>query len=393
MFPALKNKARDPQAYLLFLRVQFCTHKNSNWTLNQTWMLFMQLLRYIVLFILINGSAHTQAVKIIGSIEQPVLSSNSFSLTEQSAVRSISLLNIQLSEKAQRTIQHRIKKTLNSNSATFTASTIPEQLQLGMNNVPVLDQGSHGTCVTFANTAAIDAALNKGDYISQLCQLVLGRYLESNSYTFSGWDGSWGPTVLNQMNLFGIVSKEQQRAYGCAGLTEYPMGGSNPMDKISLSEYHLLSEQIPDNRIAWTFLLEPNQATSDAPDMDKILNDIKIALNTGDRLTFGVLLLDFTQGMVGAVGTHRAKYDSWVLTPEIANDINDHTQFAGHEMIITGYDDHAIAADAQGRKYVGLLTLRNSWGTNIGDKGNFYMSYDYFKALTLEIQRIRHLDH
>ena len=352
---------------------------------------FMKLLRCFFVFLLINESTHAQAVKIIGSIEQPVRSPNTHSLTNQSAIRSISLLNIQLSEKAQQTIRNRINNTLKENSSNFAKPTIPEQLQLGMNNVPVLDQGSHGTSVTFANTAVIDAVLNKGDYISQLCQLELGRYLENRSYTLSGWDGSWGPTVLNQMGLFGIVSKEQQRKLGCAGLTEYPMGGSSPKNNMSLSDYHHLSEAMPDNLVAWTLLLEPNQATLDEPDMDKIINDIKIALNAGDRLTFGVLLLDFAQGMVGAVGTHHAQYDSWVLTPEIANDISEQAPFAGHEMIITGYDDGAIAMDAQGREYSGLFTLRNSWGSNIGDKGDFYMSYDYFKALTIEIQRIRHL--
>ncbi|MGF2339111.1 C1 family peptidase, partial [Acinetobacter baumannii] len=65
--------------------------------------------------------------------------------------------------------------------------------------------------------------------------------------------------------------------------------------------------------------------------------------------------------------------------------------FGGHEMIITGYDDNAIAVDDNGREHKGLFTLRNSWGEQFGDKGNFYMSYDYFKVLTIEAQRIRAL--
>jgi C1A family cysteine protease len=58
-------------------------------------------------------------------------------------------------------------------------------------------------------------------------------------------------------------------------------------------------------------------------------------------------------------------------------------------MIITGYDNNATAIDTQGRVHKGLLTLRNSWGNKVGDQGDFYMSYDYFKALALEVQRIR----
>ena len=64
---------------------------------------------------------------------------------------------------------------------------------------------------------------------------------------------------------------------------------------------------------------------------------------------------------------------------------------AGHEMIITGYDDRAVAIDDHGRAHKGLLTLRNSWGALAGDKGDFYMSYDYFKAFVMEVQRIRGL--
>jgi len=56
--------------------------------------------------------------------------------------------------------------------------------------------------------------------------------------------------------------------------------------------------------------------------------------------------------------------------------------------VITGYDDLAVAIDDQGRIHKGLLTLRNSWGKNVGDHGDFYMSYDYFKLLVLEVQQI-----
>ena len=111
----------------------------------------------------------------------------------------------------------------------------------------------------------------------------------------------------------------------------------------------------------------------------------------GDRVTFGTLLLDFDLGTMGAVGKKGEHYDSWILTPEIARDIFLNPDFGGHEMVITGYDDQAVAIDDEGRTHQGLLTLRNSWGNNIGDKGDFYMSYDYFKLLVIEAQRIRHV--
>ena len=57
-------------------------------------------------------------------------------------------------------------------------------------------------------------------------------------------------------------------------------------------------------------------------------------------------------------------------------------------MIITGYDDKAVAYDLNGKQHVGLLTLRNSWSENAGDNGNYYMTYDYFKKYASEAQAI-----
>jgi C1A family cysteine protease len=50
-------------------------------------------------------------------------------------------------------------------------------------------------------------------------------------------------------------------------------------------------------------------------------------------------------------------------------------------------DDNAVAVDTHGKNHNGLLILRNSWGTSVGDYGEFYMSYDYFKLLAFDITR------
>ena len=242
--------------------------------------------------------------------------------------------------------------------------------------------------MTFASTAAIDAALGQGDYVSQLCQLQLGNYLAANGYNASGWDGSLGRYVLSQMESYGVVSKEQQKTVGCGGLTQYPAKGQPiPSSYMNPEEYHQLSESI-NEQISWSPILDIFTAM-DRVDTNKTLNDVKQALKEKDRVTFGVLLLDFDLGMMGAVGTHNSNFDTWVLTPEIARDVYLRPNFGGHEMVITGYDDDAVATDDQGRHHKGLFTLRNSWGDKIGDKGNFYMSYDYFKVLVIEAQRIR----
>ena len=120
-----------------------------------------------------------------------------------------------------------------------------------------------------------------------------------------------------------------------------------------------------------------------------MLLNVKKALNDGSRVTFGVLL-DVAQGSNGAVGKHHVyfSYDTWMLTPAIIDDIKHNLVDAGHQMIITGYDDNAVIKDSWGHKNKGLLTLRNSWGFLAGDYGNYYMSYDHFMAMAHGIQVI-----
>ena len=351
----------------------------------------MKLTRLACLCVLISSSAIAEDVKIVGNIKQTIkIPGTTRGLSTYKIDKEISLLKIELSAHARQQLNRRVANTLKQGPQLLNNKTGVSSVQLGMSNVPVLDQGGYGTCVTFANTAAMDAVLNKGDYVSQLCSLQLGRYLENDAYTVSGWDGSWGGIVLNQLKLFGIVSKSQQKANGCGGLKEYPRGDFNPGTEMTVVEYHQISEPLDQNLVTWSSVFDVYQAMDDKIDMEDALNAVKAALVAGDRITFGVLLPDAEKGTVGAVGKFHAANDSWILTPEIAADIGSLNDLPGHEMIITGYDDAAIAVDAQGRQYTGLFTLRNSWGKSAGDQGDFYLSYDYFKALVIEAQRIRH---
>jgi hypothetical protein len=331
-----------------------------------------------------------QDIQVVGSIQQTVdIPHPHLFRSMRSESQQVTLLQVELSEHARQKLSDRVNHSL-QNEVIINS---PNKTQLGMGNVPVLDQGRHGACVVFATLAAVDAVLKKGDYLSELCLLQLGRYIERNTYSPSGWEGSTGENVLNQLRMFGLVSKEQELANGCGGLTTYPMNEEGePGTEMSPEQYHQFSEPMKMDTVGWSVILDVYQVFLDKTDMKKVLNQVKSALNGGDRVTFGILLPDVTKGVVGAVGSYHTEFDSWLLTPQIAKDIKNQNITAAHEMIITGYDDKAEAYDEEGHTYKGLFTLRNSWGTNIGDKGEFYMSYDYFKALALEAIRIRHVD-
>ena len=354
----------------------------------------MKHIRWISLLVLMTSQALAQVVTITGNMEISIPRSSSGGLKSAAQVNSMStrritLLRVELSPHARQVIEDRAQAI----PAIAETSASGTRVQLGMGNVPVLDQGSYGACVTFANTAAIDAVLNKGDYISQLCPLQLGRYLEQNAYIPSGWDGSSGGVVLGQLNMFGIVSKAKQQANGCGGVTVYPSTATESLPGMAMTptDYHQISESMSDDLVGWSSIVDVYQVFLDNTQPSDILSQVKAALNAGDRLTFGLLLPDIHKGIAGAVGRYHVTNDSWLLTPEIVADMTSQTELPGHEMVITGYDDAAVAVDDHGRTHTGLLTIRNSWGANVGDKGNFYMSYDYFKTLLLEVQRIRKL--
>jgi len=346
-----------------------------------------------VLGLLLMQAAFAESVTIIGSIPQQIKQNTLNSLFNNKAAakgerndKTIQLLRVQLSDDMKKIIIGRAHTAFDHSpqfpltAVQVNSPALPETVQLGMKNVPVLDQGYLGTCTTFAVTAALDVSIGKGDYISQLCNLQLGTYLEHHGYSVSGWEGAYTINVLNQIAQFGIVSKDKQRTKGCGGMTAYPyFFRPKPDSFIEPEHFRSMSELLFGTVVNWSDVYQGNNP-------ETTLNNVKEALNSGDRLVMSVLLPRTDLGNAGAVGSHNTwlDRDTWVLTAEIIDDIQN--AHAAHALIITGYDDNATAVDYRG-KHKGLLILRNSWGSMVGDWGEFYMSYDYFKVLAFDVKR------
>lgn len=338
-----------------------------------------------------NAFAGTENIKIVGTLDGyvPLGNPNSLTAVENIAGKHITFQKIELSPAAKQWLaKHADDTTVRPQMLTADAA-LPTQVQLGMNDVPVLDQGRHGSCVTFASSGALDAARGKEDYISQLCNLELGAYLESQDEKhYSGWDGSWGDVVLNQIKDYGIINMTSQRQEGCAGVYEYPRDtASNKGKPMPADEFTARSEKIMDTISFKTLSTHADAFSDSANAAPNTLLKIKQALNNGHRVTFGTLL-DTKLGHNGAVGTYKVKNDTWMVTPEVIKDAKEGTIEAGHEMIITGYDDNAVAVGPNGAKQIGVLTLRNSWGSFAGDNGNYYLTYAHFRLLADESYEI-----
>ncbi len=333
-------------------------------------------------------------ITIVGEVEEsiqlnPKLQAQS-GLKASNSSKHIKLLEYHLSDQAQQKVYERVEQTLQNEESGIPEpserlTSTSKAKQLGMNNVPVFDQGNHGTCVTFAVTAALDATLKKGDYISQLCLLELGQYLENNNTGKSGWNGYWNTKMLQRIDQYGIINLKNQRQYGCGGVTEYPYF-STPNSFMAPDEYSKYSEAIAPSQTTWQAILTKQPKTT--AEMNAYVNNVKAALKAGNRVTFGVLLPRTDLGTAGAVGWHHYFKDTWVLTTDIIKGLDSQDKIPGHAMIITGYDDNAVAMDNYGYRHHGLFTVRNSWGWMAGDWGDFYMSYDYFKTLSTEALQV-----
>jgi hypothetical protein len=339
-------------------------------------------------------TAFAADITLVGSLEQALPQS---SLQQKSGVFSASseanfvrLPKVELSDRAWHVVSERVQRALdedNDSLPVWGATSASKYHQLGMNDVPVLDQGQHGSCVTFAVTEAIDALLYKKDYVSQLCLLQLGTYLEEQQQGMSGWDGSWRGLVLDRIDQFGIMSVSDQMQYGCGGAKQYPKT-TQPKKSMSSDTYQQYSQSVA-QKIIWEPVVETTNLVATAKDSDASIDAVKAALDAGHRVSFAVLLPRTDKGVVGAVGWHHYFSDTWVITSEIAAEMKRTRTLPSHELLITGYDDTAVAMDITGHRHHGLLTLRNSWGVFAGDWGTFYMSYDYFNALVISASQVR----
>jgi hypothetical protein len=308
------------------------------------------------------------------------------------ALKPVTVMNVYLSDAVKNTILKNISRA--SLVSEGISGKLPPSVQLGMNNVPVMDQGRHGTCVTFALIAALDAILGQGDYYSALCSLSLGQYLAKSGYSVSGWNGQLPKAVLARIDEFGLVSKENQRLHGCGGMKEYPVDQSRESDMMTIENFHAMSTQASDSNLAgWSTLFDISQWLLRNISSEQIIEQTKRSLYHRNRVIIGMLLPPMQiLASMGTYGKFHVNNDTWVLTGPLEQDIRlhvmDYDSWGGHALIITGYDDNAVAVDNYGIAHKGLFTLRNSWGEDVGDKGDFYIAYDYFSVLTLELDEL-----
>ncbi len=233
---------------------------------------------------------------------------------------------------------------------SFASST--NSVDVGMGNVPVLDQGQYGTCVTFASTAALDARLGRGDFISQQCSLALDKRMGSD-----WWDGAYYPSqIIDPIQSYGVVEK-----FRCP--SSYPDRDQSldPQTYQNLADTEASAEV---KKVKYVY------SKSD-------LNGMKAALKAGHRVVFAFLInasgQEAVQGFNIKVDGSTYQGGLWACkqgsSPNYCVKSN-----AGHEVVAIGYDDKQQ-----------LLKIRNSWSAQVGDNGDYYMSYAFFNTMSVDM--------
>lgn len=268
----------------------------------------------------------------------------------------IVLQNIELDEKTVKELNDivteiRLRRKI-SGPVTFQPKNTNEfDVDLGMGNVPVLNQGAYGTCVTFTVTALLNAKMNAGDYVSQQCLLGLGNTIQSTeSGQMSGWNGLRTiETALNRIKSYGVIGK-----------STCPVKYANPYSSRTYTNYTNLSGNAWSSNFTWKKL------------KTKSIDEVKAALNRNNRVAIATILhTDYT------AGSPFENYSTglWKLPDDLNKFMSElySGKIGGHAVIVTGYDDEKQ-----------LLKIRNSWGTGLGAKGEYYMTYEYYNLLNYE---------
>lgn len=100
--------------------------------------------------LLLSSTLAAQNVSIVGSITKEIPASSKARSLNATPPQEISLMKIELSEQGRNYLSQQIQN-LSTQSKQFApaGSSGQSAVNLGMNNTPVLNQGSHGSCVTF----------------------------------------------------------------------------------------------------------------------------------------------------------------------------------------------------------------------------------------------------
>lgn len=250
-----------------------------------------------------------------------------------------------------------------------TGDTMPSSVDLNtyLVELPILNQGKWDDCVANTTAQAIYYALKRNnisdDYLPSIkynWYYARAELCECTSPTTLS--GTWIKNLYNAVNdkkAYGFMhGMPTETDYPCGVLTgkcnTQKSGYWNNMDEFKGEKWDYDSLKINYRQIA--LYATPEQ--------------VKERLHEGHPVIFSIMLGPQFYNKDSSLHKHgiiKLPY-SWYTPKE------------GHVMVIVGYDDNGY-----GKKYgvdtnnipIGAFKLRNSWGTNWGDGGYWYLPYSF----------------
>lgn len=253
---------------------------------------------------------------------------------------------------APKTAQHRFTLKFNKNSRklkfTQRRDNLPSTVDLRKNCPPIYDQGQLGSCTAFAwgKGVAEYLARQNGDKtpLSALFVYVEELKMENHLGQDAGAESmETGAKVLQQ--------------FGDCTDAEIPY--LSPIDQMSSAKIKKALSTLPTSaQLQSGAKYKAHKATP--------VNDLATAraqLAAGHPVAMGIMVYEsFQSPAVNNTGM--------VPVP----DTNNEQLLGGHAVVAVGYDDAKQ-----------VLIMRNSWSTQWGDKGYFYLPYGYMnKELVLD---------
>lgn len=227
------------------------------------------------------------------------------------------------------------------NNTPYKFDTLPDKFNLKDYGLvgPVRDQGKMGSCWTFATSGALESALLK----------ATGKL-----YNFS--QDNIQNTML-QYSIYGVdgILEGAQQSTGVGYLVNWY--GPYPTDLDRYDELGKVSTHI-------------NMANESIHVQDVVFFPTR--QNATDNYIFKKALMDYGAFLVAIYSGENSKYYNETSAARYYNG----TKGINHAVTLVGWDDNYPASNfLNPPSGDGAWIIKNSWGTDWGDEGYFYLSY------------------
>lgn len=247
--------------------------------------------------------------------------------------------------------------------------TTPDNVDMRSNVMAIQNQGELGSCTAHATQGMVDVELRSHGI--QNPPPISRLYQYANSRVEDGVQPTITKSVSN--STYARELADDSGATIAAAVKAVLDFGGVPE---ALYPYKIRKfANVPD---AYLYLQGQgyiNAMPISAAPVDQDLGSIKSRLSKGKSVMIGINCYD------SGIMSQKAARTGFVDMPEASEESQ-----GGHAVLIMGYDDRPVVG-GKANPYQNHFIVRNSWSASWGDKGYFYLPYNYVidESITSEL--------